>query len=106
LIPIAGVFQVFDGLQIVATGVLRGLGDTRTPFVVTMLAYWLIGTPISFYLGFQTELGPAGLWWGFVAGLATVALCLLVRVRWLLGRSLARVHIDDLVDAGARNQDS
>lgn len=106
LIPVAGVFQVFDGLQIVATGVLRGLGDTQTPFVVTMLAYWLIGTPISFYLGFRTELGPVGLWWGFVAGLATVAVCLLIRARSLLGRSVSRVRIDELAEVRVRNQDS
>ncbi|MGI9078377.1 MAG: MATE family efflux transporter [Gemmatimonadaceae bacterium] len=98
LIPVAGVFQVFDGLQIVATGVLRGLGDTRTPFVVTMVAYWLIGIPIGFYLGFRAGAGPTGLWWGFVAGLATVAVCLVIRVRWLLARSVSRVRIDDLVD--------
>ena len=106
LIPVAGVFQVFDGLQIVATGVLRGLGDTRTPFLVTVVAYWLIGIPVSLYLGFRTEAGPVGLWWGFVAGLATVAVCLLARVRWLLARSVSRVRIDDLVDLRAGSSES
>ncbi|MBC7790837.1 MAG: MATE family efflux transporter [Anaerolineae bacterium] len=103
LIPVAGVFQVFDGLQIVATGVLRGLGDTRTPFIVSMVAYWFIGIPISFFLGFRTNAGPAGLWWGFVAGLATVAVCLLLRARWLFARSMSRVRIDDMTDSRAVN---
>jgi MATE family multidrug resistance protein len=94
LIPIAGVFQVFDGLQVVAAGVLRGLGDTRIPMVVNFLGYWAIGIPVSVYFGFFTELGPAGLWWGLVLGLALVGTSLLLRVRTRLARRQARVVID------------
>ena len=64
LIPIAGVFQVFDGLQAVGAGVLRGLGDTKVPLVAMIAGYWLIGVPVSIWLGFYTDLGPEGLWWG------------------------------------------
>ena len=98
LIPIAGVFQVFDGLQAVGAGVLRGLGDTRVPLVAMLSGYWLIGVPVSVVLGFRTSLGPQGLWWGFVAGLASVALFLLIRVRMLFARGVARVHVEDRSD--------
>jgi multidrug resistance protein, MATE family len=94
LIPIAGIFQVFDGLQAVGAGVLRGLGDTRVPLVAMLAGYWLIGVPISVFLGYKTSLGPEGLWWGFVAGLASVAVFLLIRVRALFRRDLQRVHVE------------
>lgn len=94
LIPIAGIFQVFDGMQAVGAGVLRGLGDTRIPLIAMLSGYWLIGMPVSVFLGFRTPLGPQGLWWGFVAGLASVAVFLLIRVRGLLIRGVGRVHVD------------
>ena len=99
LIPVAGVFQVMDGLQAVGAGVLRGLGDTRVPLVAMLAGYWLIGVPVSLWLGFRTSLGPEGLWWGFVAGLASVALFLLWRVRVLFRGGIARVHVDSPVTA-------
>ncbi len=95
LIPLAGVFQVFDGTQVVASGVLRGVGDTRAPMVVNLLGFWVIGIPVSLWLGFGTGLGPVGLWWGLVAGLAAVALFLLLRVRIRLRRELRRILIED-----------
>jgi MATE family multidrug resistance protein len=94
LIRIAGVFQIFDGLQVVSTGILRGAGDTRVPAAAGLVGYWLIGMPISLGLGFGLERGAAGLWWGLVAGLGTVALFLLARVFQKLTRQLARVVID------------
>jgi MATE family multidrug resistance protein len=94
LIPIAGVFQVFDGLQTVGGGILRGLGHTRTPMLVNLLGYWVLGLPVSAVLGFALDLGPAGLWWGLVLGLGVVAIFLLVRVRIGLARQQTRVMID------------
>jgi multidrug resistance protein, MATE family len=94
LIPLAGVFQVFDGLQTVAGGVLRGLGDTRVPMLVNLVGYWTLGLPVSYYLGFVAGWGPAGLWWGLVLGLAVVASFLLIRVRLRLARQQQRVLID------------
>lgn len=94
LIPLAGVFQVFDGLQVVSSGVLRGLADTRYPMIIGLVGFWLLGLPISLYLGFSLRWGPTGLWWGLVVGLASVSLLLLARVRTRFGRELSRVIID------------
>lgn len=94
LLPIAGVFQIFDGLQAVGAGVLRGMGDTRVPLVAMLSGYWLIGLPVSLVLGFRSGLGPQGLWWGFVAGLASVAIFLLWRVVHRFERGVSRVIID------------
>jgi MATE family multidrug resistance protein len=101
LIPIAGVFQVFDGLQVVAAGVLRGAGDTRASLVSNVLGFWLVGMPVSLLLGFRAGLGVVGLWWGFVAGLAAVAAFLVGRVRVLLSRPVARVQVESEPAAGA-----
>jgi MATE family multidrug resistance protein len=92
LIPLAGVFQVFDGVQIVAIGVLRGLADTRTPFVISLIGYWLIGMPVGVVLAYPLGGGVAGLWWGLVAGLAAVATVLIFRVRRAL-RHPERWHV-------------
>ena len=96
LIPVAGVFQVVDGMQAVGAGVLRGLGDARLPLIAMLVGYWVIGVPVSVWLGFKTALGPVGLWWGFVAGLGSVALFLLWRVRVLFRGPIARVDIDQV----------
>jgi MATE family multidrug resistance protein len=94
LIPIAGVFQVFDGLQVVAAGVLRGAGDTRASLIANVLGFWLAGMPVSLWLGFRLGGGVVGLWWGFVSGLAAVALFLVLRVRSHLSREVRRVSVD------------
>jgi len=94
LIPIAGFFQVVDGIQVVAAGVLRGAGDTRAPLVVNILGFWLIGLPTSLILGFRLGYGPQGLWWGLVAGIFAVATFLLARVAFKLRGEIARVNVD------------
>ena len=96
LIPIAGVFQVFDGVQAVAAGVLRGIGDTHAPAIINVVGFWLIGLPVSWILAFRLGGGAVGLWWGIVVGLAAVALILLGRVRVRLGRTMHRVIIDEV----------
>jgi len=94
LLPLAGLFQVFDGVQVVAVGILRGVGDTRTPMVINVLGFWLVGVPVSAYLGLRTPLGPQGLWIGFVFGLAAVAVLLLLRVRSRLRAETRRLSVD------------
>ena len=93
LIPIAGLFQVFDGLQVVAAGVLRGAGDTRAAMISNVLGFWLLGMPVSLWLGFGLQRGVVGLWWGFVVGLAAVAVFLVGRVRVRLGGEVERVRV-------------
>ena len=97
LIPVAGVFQVFDGIQAVAAGVLRGLGDTRAPFVINLAGFWAAGLPVSVALGFHTGLGAVGLWWGFVAGLGVVAVLLLIRVRKKMRGTIERTTVEATV---------
>ena len=94
LIPLAGWFQVFDGLQAVTSGVLRGTGDTRVPAVLHLVAFWGVGIPLGYYLGFHTTWREQGLWVGLVAGLAAAALLQSARVYRRLQSDIARVSID------------
>jgi MATE family multidrug resistance protein len=94
LIPIAGFFQIFDGLQVVAAGALRGAGDTRAPLVVNLIGFWGLGLPASLLLAFRLDLGPAGLWWGLVVGLGAVAVFLLARVAWRFRGDIARLAVE------------
>jgi MATE family multidrug resistance protein len=94
LIPLAGWFQVFDGLQAVTSGVLRGTGDTRVPAILHMVAFWGVGIPLGWWLGFHTSLRERGLWIGLVAGLAAAALLQSSRVWRRLRSDIARVVVD------------
>src|ERR1700719_895307 len=69
LLAAGAAFQLFDGIQSVATGALRGAGDTRTPMLCHFAAYWLIGLPLGAWLCFRRGLGAVGLWMGLSAGL-------------------------------------
>jgi MATE family multidrug resistance protein len=79
LLLVAAVFQISDGIQVVVLGALRGLQDVKIPMYITFVAYWLIGFPISFYLGKYTELKTTGIWIGLLAGLSAAALFLYIR---------------------------
>lgn len=94
LIPLAGFFQVFDGMQVVCGGILRGLGDTHSPLIANIVGFWVLGLPLGLWLGLRLGHGPAGLWWGLVAGLAVVGLALLARVQVRMKRTLKRVVMD------------
>jgi MATE family multidrug resistance protein len=78
LLGIAAIFQLFDGTQAVATGVLRGLGDTRTPMLWNLAGHWLIGLPFGYTLCFVFGLGVIGLWWGLSIGLIICGVSLLI----------------------------
>lgn len=73
LVRIAGVFQIFDGLQVVGIYALRGLKDTRIPFVVTILSYGIIGMATSLWMTFGLQKGPVGFWMGMILALAVAA---------------------------------
>jgi multidrug resistance protein, MATE family len=77
LLRVAAFFQLFDGLQITATGALRGAGDTRTPMVCHFAGYWILGLPLGAFLCFRESLGAVGLWMGLSAGLIAIGLILL-----------------------------
>jgi MATE family multidrug resistance protein len=86
LLLIAAVFQISDGIQVVVLGALRGLQDVKVPMYITFVAYWVIGFPISYYLGEHTELKAQGVWVGLLAGLTAAAICLYVRFHYLTKR--------------------
>lgn len=92
LIPIAGVFQVFDGIQGVSSGILRGAGDTRVPMWANLAGYFAVGLPLGAWLGLSSGWGPQGIWWGLVAGLASVAALLGWRVHVIIGGELKRLQ--------------
>jgi MATE family multidrug resistance protein len=95
LLPIAGVFQVFDGLQVVAAGALRGVADTRVPMLINLVGFWVIGLPVSAWLGLGLDTGPAGIWWGLAIGIGVVGVLLLYRTRRRFGQALERLVIDE-----------
>jgi MATE family multidrug resistance protein len=81
ILPIAAAFQVFDGLQVVGCGILRGMGQTRPAAFFNVLGYYVLALPLAWWLGFRLRLGLAGVWWGLAIGLAAVALLLLLWIR-------------------------
>lgn len=73
---VAAAFQLFDGAQAVLAGLLRGLSDTRVPFVLAVIGYWLFGFGTAYYLGFHTEVGGLGVWIGLAVGLVITSILL------------------------------
>jgi MATE family multidrug resistance protein len=90
LLRLAAIFQLFDGVQAVAAGALRGAGDVKHPFVANVLAHWAIGFPIAMGLAFGLGWGALGLWMGLTAGLISVAAALAWRFWRISGRQIAR----------------
>jgi MATE family multidrug resistance protein len=78
---VAALFQIFDGAQAVAAGMLRGVHDARTPMLIALIGYWGVGLPVGVLLAFATPLSGVGLWIGLACGLAFVAALLLARWR-------------------------
>ena len=80
LLAITAIFQMFDTTQAIASGVLRGLKDTRVPMVYAVIGYWGIGLPAAILLAFTADLGGDGIWWGMTVGLAAASVLLVTRV--------------------------
>lgn len=90
LLAVAALFQLVDGAQVIALGLLRGLQDTRVPMIHAAVSYWLIGIPVSYAMGFWLGWGGVGIWLGLVVGLACASVLMIQRF-WT--RGVARVPI-------------
>ncbi len=83
LLLIAAVFQISDGVQVVVLGALRGLQDVKIPTVLIFISYWVVGFPISYYLGLHTDFKSSGVWLGLLAGLSVASILLFVRFNYI-----------------------
>jgi multidrug resistance protein, MATE family len=92
LMPIAAAFQLFDGVQVIGFGVLRGAGDVRVPTIANLVGYYGFGIPVAYAVGIWGGLGPQGIWWGLSLGLGVVAAGLLLRIRYVHRRGAVRVR--------------
>ena len=84
LLIIAGVFQLFDGTQVVGLGTLRGLGDVKIPTFITFFAYWIIGLPVAYLLGIKLDIGVEGIWYGLTLGLLASSILLYFRSQYII----------------------
>ncbi|MFG6593176.1 MATE family efflux transporter [Sulfitobacter sp. 1A13368] len=89
LLVMAALFQLVDGAQVVALGLLRGVQDTKVPMVMAAVSYWIVGMPCSYLLGFVLGFGAMGIWAGLVAGLAVAGLLLNARFWGVIVKRLA-----------------
>jgi MATE family multidrug resistance protein len=83
LLLVAAFFQIFDGLQVAILGALRGLQDVKIPAFITFISYWIVGFPISYYLGLYTSLESIGIWIGLFTGLFVASILLYIRFNYL-----------------------
>ncbi len=87
LMLLAAVYQISDSVQVIGSGVLRGYKDTRSIFFITFIAYWVLGLPSGYVLALTDlvvdRMGPAGFWMGFIIGLTSAAVMMMLRMRWL-----------------------
>jgi MATE family multidrug resistance protein len=93
LLFVAAFFQISDGIQVVVLGALRGLQDVKIPMYITFVAYWVIGFPISIYLGLYTDLKAAGIWIGLLVGLSFAALFLYLRFSRLTKKLITEKYL-------------
>ena len=89
LLIIAALFQVSDGIQVVGLGALRGMADVNIPTLYTLIAYWLVGLPVAYSLGFWVSMGPLGIWLGLLIGLTLAAILLTIRFNNISRKALA-----------------
>ena len=83
LLLVAAFFQIFDGLQVAILGALRGLQDVKVPAFITFISYWIVGFPVSYYLGLYTSLESVGIWIGLFTGLFVASILLYIRFNYL-----------------------
>jgi MATE family, multidrug efflux pump len=92
LLAIVAAFQVFDGIQTVSTGALRGLGETRVPMLANLVGYWVLGLPLGFFLCFGLRQGIHGMWIGLTLALIVIAMTVLIRWRRDANRTASVQH--------------
>ena len=90
LLLAAAIFQLSDSLQVIALGALRGLQDVKIPTIITFISYWLIGFPVSYFLGKEDALGSFGIWLGLLVGLTSSAILLYLRFNYLTKRLISQ----------------
>jgi len=87
LMLLAAIYQISDSIQVIGSGVLRGYKDTRSIFFITFIAYWVLGLPCGYILALTDlvvdRMGPAGFWMGFIIGLTSAAIMMMLRMRFL-----------------------
>ena len=93
LLIIAAIFQISDGIQVVALAALRGMQDVKIPMFITFIAYWVIGFPVSLYLGMYSDYGSSGIWLGLLAGLTASAVMCLVRFNYLTKKMISQSEL-------------
>jgi len=81
LLVVAAIFQVFDGLQVIMLSTLRGMTDVKIPMFIAFAAYMIIGLPTSYGLTFILDVGPMGIWYGFLVGLGTAGFLFFFRFK-------------------------
>lgn len=97
LLLVAAVFQISDGIQVVVLGALRGLQDVKIPMYITFAAYWVVGFPVSYYLGKHTDLKATGIWIGLLAGLTVAAVFLYIRFNYLTKKLITNNVVSDSI---------
>lgn len=88
LLIIAGLFQLSDGIQVAGLGVLRGMEDVKFPTLITLVAYWVIGLPLGYFLAFELGMAEKGIWYGLLIGLSITAVVLFYRFHKLSNRMI------------------
>jgi len=92
LLIAAAIFQISDSIQVIVLGALRGLQDVKIPTIITFISYWIIGFPISYFLGKADVYGSFGIWLGLLAGLTTAAILLYIRFNYLTKKLIKTKH--------------
>ncbi|WP_353777969.1 MATE family efflux transporter [Winogradskyella sp. 3972H.M.0a.05] len=92
LLIAAAIFQLSDSVQVIMLGALRGLQDVYIPTLITFIAYWMVGFPVSYYLGKADAYGSLGIWLGLLAGLTTAAILLYIRFNYLTNKLINKTN--------------
>jgi MATE family multidrug resistance protein len=92
LLLIAALFQISDSIQVIILGALRGLQDVKIPTLITFVSYWIVGFPVSYFLGKEEVYGSFGIWIGLLAGLTTASILLFIRFNMLTLKLINQKH--------------